>query len=361
MSERLGENKGRRSCWPKRRTKAGPLASVIILNWNGISHLATCLSSLANQTYSNIEIIFVDNGSQDGSVEFVKREYGGVVSIVENIRNTGFAEGNNTGIKLARGKYILLINNDTKADPGWVEELVKAAEKDEKIGMCASKVLMFDDRTKIDTAGHLIYRDGLNRGRGRLETDRGQYNHEEEVLFPSGAAALYRKEMLDEIGGFDKDFFAYGDDTDLGLKGRLAGWKCLYVPTAIVYHKYSGSTSAYSPGKAFLVERNRVWILLKYFPFCSLILSPFYTLIRLAFQSYGAVFKMGAAGRFTEQHSKGALIIILLKSYLAASRGMPKMLKKRRQIRMLRKIPDREVFSWFRKYGISARELALKD
>ena len=103
----------------------------------------------------------------------------------------------------------------------------------------------------------------------------------EEVFFPSGCAALYRREMLDEVGLFDEDFFAYGDDTDLGLKGRLAGWKCLYVPKAIVYHRYSQSSGAYSALKAFYVERNRVWIAVKYFPLSLLLESPFYTFAAL--------------------------------------------------------------------------------
>jgi len=337
------------------------LLSVIVLNWNGKKFLDECLSSLREQTYKDFETILVDNGSNDGSVEFIKDNYGDFVTLIENERNLGFAAGNNQGIRAARGDYILLLNNDTKVDSYWMEELVKVAEEDRTIGMCASKILCYDDPQVIDNVGHLIYRDGLNRGRGRLEKDVGQYEEIEEVLFPSGCAALYRREMLEEIGLFDEDFFAYGDDTDLGLRGRWAGWKCLYVPKAVVYDKYSGATGSYSPFKAFYVERNRVWIAVKYFPPGLLYKSPYYTLKRFILQSYGALFHQGAAGKFTEEFSARELLVILIKAYFSALGAMVKIWRKRREIRKLKKISNEEIFSWFKKYGISARELALKE
>ena len=123
--------------------------------------------------------------------------------------------------------------------------------------MFAPKILSLTDRKIIDNVGQLLYADGLSRGRGRLEADRGQYDQEEEILLPSGCAMLLRRTMLADIGGFDEDLFAYCDDTDLGLRAQLAGWRCRSVPAAVVYHAYSATTSAYSPLKAFLVERNR--------------------------------------------------------------------------------------------------------
>ena len=203
-----------------------------------------------SQSYPNFEVIVVDNGSNDGSVEFLKQYYLPFVKVIANRENLGFSGGNNVGIHAAKGKYILLLNNDTEADDRWIEELIKEAEKDRTVGMCASKIYSFYQRNIIDVAGHLLYRDGLNRGRGRLDEDVGQYDTVEEVFFPSGCAALYRKEMLDEIGLFVETFFAYGDDTDIGLRGRVAGWKCIYVPTAIVYYIFR-LTSAYSPQKHF--------------------------------------------------------------------------------------------------------------
>ena len=181
------------------------------------------------------------------------------------------------------------------------------------------------------------------------------------ILPGDGHAALFRREMLEDVGLFDEDFFAYGDDTDLGLKGRLAGWKCLYVPKAIVHHRYSQSSGSYSPLKAFYVERNRVWIAVKYFPLSLLLKSPFYTFLRLAFQGYGALAGRGAAGRFSEAYSPGQLLRILLQAYLAAFQGLPKMWKKRRGIRGRTRVSEKEIKSWFRRFGISAREVSWKD
>jgi GT2 family glycosyltransferase len=338
-----------------------PSASVIVVNWNKKEYLNDCLASLQAQTFSNFEVILVDNGSTDGSVEYVRQKFPGWVRILRNGRNEGFSGGNNRGIRAAAGKYIVLLNNDAQADARWLEELVKAAEENPRAGMLASKIYL-QGRTKIiDNVGHLMYRDGLNRGRGRLEADHGQYDKIEEVFFPSGCAALYRRKMLDEVGLFDEEFFAYGDDTDLGIKGRLAGWNCLYVPKAVVHHHYSQSSGAYSALKAFYVERNRVWIAVKYFPLTLLLESPFFTLLRFVLQGYGALVGRGAAGRFSEAYSPGKLLEILLKAYLAAFRGLPGMWKKRREIKRRTRVSESEIRSWFRRFGMSAREISWKD
>jgi GT2 family glycosyltransferase len=337
------------------------LVSAIVVNWNGKEYLEDCLQSLHAQTFSDFEFILVDNGSTDGSIEYVQQNFPGWVRVLRNVRNEGFSGGNNRGIRAVSGKYIVLLNNDAQADPRWLEELVRVAEENPRAGMLACKIYLQGGSNIIDNVGHLIYRDGLNRGRGRLEVDRGQYEKTEEVFFPSGCAALYRREMLEEVGLFDEDFFAYGDDTDLGLKGRLAGWKCLYVPRAVVHHRYSQSSGAYSPLKAFYAERNRVWIAVKYFPLSLLLESPFFTFLRFAFQGYGALAGRGAAGRFSETYSPGKLLHILLKAYLAAFRGLPGMWKKRREIKKCTRVSKREIRSWFRRFGMSAREISWKD
>jgi len=338
-----------------------PFISVIIVNWNGRDYLEECLESLRQQTYLNFEVLLVDNGSTDGSIEHAQAHFPGFGRILKNPENMGFAKGNNQGIKEARGKYLALLNNDALADCHWLEELVKVAEGDPRAGMLASKIYLQGGTKIIDNVGQLIYRDGLNRGRGRLEVDKGQFDQEGEVLFPSGCAAFYRREMLEEIGLFDEDFFAYGDDTDIGLKGRLAGWKCLYVPDAIVYHRYSGSSNAYSPLKAFYVERNRVWIAVKYFPLSLLLQSPFYTFWRFGLQAYGALCGRGAAGRFTREYSALHLLRILMKAYGSAMKGLPRMWRKRREMKRLTQVSQEEVRSWFQRFGISAWEISWKD
>lgn len=338
-----------------------PLASVIVLNWNGKHLLRECLDSLKAQTLGELEIILVDNGSTDGSAELVRETYGESVRLVENSENLGFSGGNNVGIRASRGEFVLLLNNDAIADERWVEELVGVARENPAVGMCASKVLCHDQPDVIDNVGHLLYPDGLNRGRGRNEPDRGQYDGPEEALFPSGCAALYRRSMLDEIGLFDERHFAYGDDADLGLRGRLAGWQCLYVPTAKVYHKYSASTAPYSPLKAFLVERNRVWVLLKHFPLRHVLLSPLYTLNRFAANLLSIVRGRGAAGRFVQGSSPLKLLWILVRAYWSAMMGLPYALRRRWELRKLKRVSVREFSGWLRRFRITAGEIALTD
>jgi len=337
-----------------------PAVSVIIVNWNGRHLLDDCLGSLRAQRFLNFEIILVDNGSQDGSVEFVRERYP-QVKLVQLTKNRGFAGGNNAGISIAAGKYIALLNNDTKTDPEWLGQLIAVAETTPSAGMWASKILSYDDPVIIDNTGLMIYRDGLARGRGRLETDKGQYDEQGEVLLPSGCAALYRKAVLDEIGLFDEDFFAYADDVDLGLRFRLAGWGCVYVPTAKVYHKYSSSSSAYSPLKAFLVERNRIWVLLKYYPAELILVSPYFTLIRLMVHAYGAFTGQGASGKFAVQHSVFKAFTIMVRAWCSALTAVQRVFRARRELSRFRRIGRSELYRLFRVFGLSATELALKD
>jgi GT2 family glycosyltransferase len=338
-----------------------PLVSVIILNWNGDTYAEESIASILKQEYPEYELIVVDNGSTDSSLQTIRDRFKNKLCLIENEKNKGFAAGSNAGIRRSRGKYVALLNNDAVADSSWLKELVAIAEAELSAGMCASKVLNYFERDIIDTAGHLAYRDGLNRGRGRLQKDKGQYDKVEEVFFPSGAAALYRKAMLDEIGLFDEDFFAYGEDADIGFRGRLMGWRCLYVPTAIAYHRYSAGSSAYSPMKAFLVERNRIWVALKNFPLPILALSPLYTFKRYCMQAYAAIFKKGAAGRFASKYSGIYLLWILFAANLSALSKIFSMCKKRRQIKKMTRVGYKEISSWFRNFAISAEELSFKD
>jgi GT2 family glycosyltransferase len=338
-----------------------PLISVIVLNWNGRHFLKSCLDSLLVQTHGHREIIVVDNGSTDGSVEFLKACYGSQIVLIKNGRNEGFAKGVNIGVNASRGQYIALLNNDAVADKRWLEELMKGVSQGETVGMCASKILLLSDRQVIDKVGHLLYPDGLNAGRGLGERDRGQYDRMEEVLFPDGSAALYRKAMLDEIGLFDEQFFAYGDDADLGLRGRLFKWTCMYVPTAVVYHVHSGTLGRLSPLKALLVERNRFWLALKLLPLPLLFLSPFFTVARFFWHAYGAFAGQGTAGRFAAQHSKSRLLLILIRAYLSGLTGVPAIIKKRREIRRRKRMTDEEFLMLLHRFRISAKELALRD
>ena len=335
--------------------------TVVVVNWNGRDHLEICLGSLIAQDPAGVEIIVVDNGSTDGSVDFVRQQFGDRIRIITHDANLGYSRGLNEGIRAARGRYVMALNNDTEVAPGCLAALVEAADRHPNAGSLATKILSYADRSVIDNVGHLLYPDGLSRGRGRLEIDRGQYDAEEEVLLPSGCATLLRRAMLADVGLFDDDLFAYCDDTDLGLRARLAGWRCRYVPKAVVYHKYSAATAAYSPLKAFLVERNRAWVAVKCLPVSLLIVSPLFTLLRLGAQAWGAIRGRGAAGRFIHDQSATTLIAVLGRAVVAAARGLPGAWRKRTDVQSRRRIVRGEGFEWVRRWGMGVREIALKD
>jgi GT2 family glycosyltransferase len=338
-----------------------PLVSAIVVNWNGVDCLDACLASLLTQTWPLLEIIVVDNGSTDGSRELLRSRYGSRITLIESPVNVGFAGGNNLGIRAAKGAHVVLLNNDAVAAPGWVEALVQAAEADSRIGMCACKILVLGGNGVIDSAGLLMSADGIGRGRGRLEPDGEAYSEPEDALVPSGCAALYRRAMLDEVGLFDEDFFAYCEDSDLGLRGRLAGWRCRYVPTAVVHHAYSRSTAPYSTFKAFHVERNRCFVLLKCFPASAILASVPYTIVRYVLQAWGALTRRGAAARLAERTSPTALVTLLVRAWTSAIVLAPRMLARRRRQRGLRRLTAAEWRRAVRQHRLGLRELALKD
>ncbi len=336
------------------------LASIIIVNWNGIGCVRDCLRSVRRQTYAPFEVIVVDNGSTDGSREWLRANAANSFRLVEFDVNTGFGRGVNAGIRASAGEFVVLLNNDAWADERWLENLVAAAQ-DVGAGMVASKILFHDRREVIDKAGHLLYPDGLNRGRGAGETDTGQYDKEAETLFPDGCAALYRRRMLEEIGLFDEQFFAYGDDAELGLRGRWRGWRCAYAPAARVYHRHSTSLGKYSPIKAYLVERNRFWVAVKLLPWPALILSPAYTVWRFFWHAWSIGRGRGLAGGVVREHSAGRLMGALIRAYFSGFLGLGPILRKRREIIGNRSISNSEFLRLMRRYRISARELAIRD
>jgi len=283
--------------------------------------------------------------------------------VIENSENAGFARANNQGIEASTGEFVLTLNNDTELGEGFFTELQAALDASpDDVGMWAPKILSMEKRYEIDSVGGLlVYPDGLAKGRGRLERDRGQFDGDTDAFIPSACAGVYRRAMLEEVGGFDEDFFAYCEDTDLGLRARLAGWKAASVPRAVVYHHYSATGGRYTPTKAFLVERNHLWVAIKNLPARYLLLLPLYTSWRYAVQVYGIVAGRGAGGRFVEDFSAPRLAGVLVKAYLSAARGLPRMLSRRRRLKRLRRVSAGEVKGWFRDYGLSAADLVLKD
>lgn len=303
--------------------------SVIIVNWNGERFLKPCLDSVLGQSYDGLEVIVVDNGSTDGSVDLIQKNYTQVI-IIENGENLGFAEANNIGIEKSSCDYILALNNDTVLDEDFFESLIKSIEKsDGKTAMWAPKILSINDKETIDSVGGLLVsRCGIAKGRGRNEKDIGQFD-KADAFIPSGCAALYKKSMLDKIGLFDKDFFAYCEDTDLGLRAVRAGYKTINVPGAVVYHHYSGTTGKYSLKKAFLIERNHLWVVAKNFSLINVLLLPFYNIYRYILQLFGIILGKGAASKAAENISPLRLAFTVIHAYGSAMMAMPVMLKRR--------------------------------
>ncbi|MDB5049482.1 MAG: hypothetical protein JWO30_2553 [Fibrobacteres bacterium] len=333
--------------------------TVIILNWNGKKFLAGCLDSVRGQSYPALDITVVDNASTDGSVEFLREAYPDV-RIVLSEKNLGFAGGNNLGIRACRTPYLVILNNDTDLFPECIAELKRVMDKDPRTGACASRIMLKFEENRLDAAGIVVCPDGLALGRGRMEPPEN-YPREEEVFFASDCCTLYRKSMLDEIGSYDEDFFAYADETDLGWRARARGWKCVYAPTAVVNHHHSGTGGSHSPFKAYLVERNRICVVVKNFPLSLILAGLGYTVRRYFWQAFGALSGTGRAGKFTGDHSSLQLAGVLVKAYWGAVVLLPKMLAKRRGIRKTCIIPTREYFRLLGAYGISAKDVALKD
>lgn len=335
--------------------------SVIIVNWNGRNHLTTCLESLAVQTFRDFEVVLVDNGSIDGSLEFVRERYPWV-KLVELPENRGFAAGNNAGLAAARGEYIVTLNNDTEADPGWLAELVAVADASPAAGMVASRICSFSDHDRIDSLGVHICRDGMSRGAHRLSRF-SMHNLErvEEILLPSACVALYRRAMLDETGFFDADFFAYCEDTDLGLRGRLAGWGAVLARDAVVYHKYSATTGAFSPLKLYLVERNHYWAVLKSCPPPFLLLIPLFTFVRYVVQAAVVLTGKGSGGEFLASGSRRECIVAILRGMRDALLTFPALLRKRSAVMRTRKLSNREFARLLKKYRLSFRELLYNE
>jgi GT2 family glycosyltransferase len=338
-----------------------PEISVVVVNWNRREYLRGCLESLARQSYRNFEIVVVDNGSRDGSVEMVREQFGGpggpVIRLIQNEENRGFCAANNQGFAAARGRFVALLNNDAEAEPGFLGAMREAFELGEDVGMAACKVLMYEDPKRIDKVGHRIYLDGQNCGRGSGEIDRGQYDRREECLWPDGCAAMYRKRMLEEIGGFDEDLFLYGDDADLGLRGRLAGWRCIYVPDAVVRHRRGSGLGKDSLERVYWIERNRVLLAAKLFPWSLLVLNPVYFAMRVGGALAAAAGDEGELARFPGYRNKLRLMWTVLKADAAALRLLPRTLRKRRQAWRTAKLRPAELRRLLLEHRIGPREI----
>ncbi len=235
------------------------LVTVVIPNWNGRLMLQTCLAALGAQTLRDRDVIVVDNGSEDGSVAWLRKRHPSV-RVIENAQNMGFAAPVNQGILASDSRYVAVLNNDTEPSPEWLAALVQAAERDARVGMCASRMMFADQPTTINSTGISVDRVAIAWDRRGGETEDGRETESVEVFGACAGAALYRREMLQEVGLFDEEFFAYMEDVDLAWRARRLGWRCLYVPAARVLHRHSATGQEGSPFKSFHLGRNKVWL-----------------------------------------------------------------------------------------------------
>ena len=333
-----------------------PAISVIVVNFNRVNLLRLCLQSLVSQDMPAVELIVVDNASTDGSADMVVSEFP-QAKLIRSTVNLGFCAGNNVGIAQAHSPFVALLNNDAIAEPQWLSALL-AASNDPRVGMVASKIMVANRPGVIDKIGHGIYWDGQNRGRGSGVTDTGQYDNDCNILWPDGCAALYRKSMLDDIGGFDEDFFAYADDAELGLRARTAGWLARLAPSAIVHHQRGATMGKLNPRRIQLIERNRIWLAVIHFPLWLLLLNPFFYLLRLIAGIAAALLGHGEAGQVQGIRAKIELGLALLSADWEALKGIPKMWAKRRAWRARRKLNDREVATLLRQHHLTLAELS---
>jgi hypothetical protein len=309
-----------------------PLISIIIVNYNGKKFLSDCLNSIFLQTYFPFEVILVDNASSDDSVEYVQQNFPDVKMVIQST-NLGFAGGTNAGIRVAQGEFIFTINNDTIADSHLLEEIVRPMQLDSRVGVCGSKMILPNGR--INSTAICISRSGAAWDRGMDEPDHGQYDTPEEVFGACAGAALYRRSMLEEIGLFDEDFFLFMEDVDLAFRVQLAGWKCMYVPSARVIHIHGGTAGTGSELAVYYGNRNLLWYIIKNFPLRILLISMPWIFARNCCDiPYYILRQRGKA---------------IVRSKIDAVRGLHAVLIKRAGIK--KKVPDKKVLKWIQKQG----------
>ena len=318
------------------------------------SRLRDCVESLGRQTCHDFELIIADNSGKG----LVRRN--GIapgVRVLENGRNLGFGAAINEAIHASRSTYVATLNDDAIAHTGWLEALVTAIGRRPDVGMCASQVRFFGEQ-RLDSAGMLVCGDGSSKQRGHSKPPE-DFPVAEETLFPSGSAALYRREMLEAIGAFDDSFFLYCEDTDLGLRGRWAGWKCLYVPEAVVEHHYSHSAGRASPLKAYYVERNRLFVLAKNFPASMLLAAPWVTCERYFWHACYLLAGRGSAARFrADGHAGLKMPWYVIRAHLALLGQVGRLWRERRAIRARARITPAVFRRLIHSHSISPRKVA---
>ena len=305
--------------------------SIIIINYNGKRFLKDCLESIQASEASGAEVIIVDNASTDGSGEYLRGEFPSV-KVMELDRNYGFAEANNRGAEAASGTFLLFLNNDTVVTRGWLLALIEAMSSEPEVGAAGSKLLLYNQPGKVNSAGANIVFNGGGYDIGFMDEDSQKYN----VRGPRGAVCaasmMVRKIEFLSLGGFDPLYFMYFEDVDLCWRYWLSGYKVLYIPQSVVYHRFGGTTgnSRYVPLRVFYGTRNALFNILKNYELRSVILPLIFSFLYHGVKFLGFIVTL----RF-----KSALA--LLRGYGSLVRHLPEVLKKRGEVQVGRKVRDR--------------------
>jgi GT2 family glycosyltransferase len=308
-----------------------PIVSIILVAWNSAIYMPRCLSGLVAQTYSDFEVIIIDNGSSDEALSGLEEKYPILNLRVERLqKNLGFAVANNIGARLANGKWLALLNADAFPAPDWLEQLVQAADDNPGFTFFTSRQIQANTPELLDGTGDAYHVSGF--------AWRQHYNHpaskygfqSAEVFSACAAAALYSRDDFIKIGGFDEDYFSYFEDVDLGFRLRLTGGRCLYVPEAVVHHIGSASTGKASDFTYYHGHRNLVWTFFKDMPdTLFLVYLPLHMLMNIYF----------SVSLLLRENRN-----ILLKSQVDAYRFLPATLRKRRRIQQSRTVSTGEIY-----------------
>ncbi len=332
-----------------------PRASVIVPTLHAGENLRHCLEALTQQTFDSFETIVVDNSGSRAASGFGDPPG---IRIIANSENVGFAQAVNQGIAASESEFVCTLNDDAYPAENWLAQLIAACADHPKTGMCASQIRLRSSPDRLDSAGLNIYPDGTTKQRGHGKPAQ-HYAAASAALLPSACAALYRRSMLEEIGVFDSDYFLYCEDADLGLRARLAGWECRYVPTAEVNHDYSGSAGRASALKAYLVERNRLYTVCKVFPVVLWPLVPWYSLYRYAAHLRAGIKGRGLASEFGKRQNRWwRLVLIVMSAHASTLIHLPQLLLKRRQVQRTRVLGVRAFRELLRQHYSSATEIA---
>ncbi|MES2265885.1 MAG: glycosyltransferase family 2 protein [Bacteroidota bacterium] len=250
-----------------------PKVAVVILNWNGIKYLRDFLPFVLASTWPDLDIVVGDNGSTDGSLEFLRAAYPGI-RIIENKENFGFTGGYNRVLAQVEAEYYILLNSDVEVQPGWIEPVISLMQTDDKIAAAAPKIMSYAQKDHFEhagAAGGFIDKFGYPFCRGRIfyeiEEDKGQYDQPGEIFWASGAAMFIKKKNWDEAGGFDESFFAHMEEIDLCWRLKNMGYKVVYCPQSVIYHVGGGTLNAENPFKTYLNFRNNLLLLKNNLPF----------------------------------------------------------------------------------------------